>query len=309
MATLVSSPARRRIMSPQALRNLLNGILFTFPALIGLIAFTIYPVISSFYYSFHEYNAFPGKVPEFIGLQNYTDLLFDDPIFWKSLYNTIYMVIFSVPLRTVVAFLLALLLNTGVRGLTIYRTIFYLPSIVPLVATSMLWLWLFNPQYGILNAILNFFGLPGIGWLTDPDLAKPSLILMSVWGVGGTVIIFLAGLQDVPKELHEAAQIDGAGIWARMLNVTVPFMSPYVLFSVIIGLIGGFQYFVEVYVMTGGGPNQATNVYANYLYQNAFQYFKMGYASAMAWLLFIIIVVFTAIVFRSSARRVYYGGS
>lgn len=309
MATLVSPPARRRIMSPQALHNLLYGILFTFPALIGLCAFTIYPVLSSFYYSFHEYNAFPGKVPEFIGLQNYTDLLFDDPIFWKSLYNTFYLVIFSVPLRTVVAFLLALLLNSGVRGLAVYRTIFYLPSIVPLVATSMLWLWLFNPQYGILNAILNFFGLPGIGWLTDPDLAKPSLILMSIWSVGGTVVIFLAGLQDVPRELHEAAQIDGAGVWARMLNVTLPFMSPYILFSVIIGLIGGFQYFVEVYVMTGGGPNQATNVYANYLYQNAFQYFKMGYASAMAWLLFIIIVVCSVIVFRSSARRVYYGGS
>jgi multiple sugar transport system permease protein len=286
--------------------NIRNGLLFTGPALLGLIFFVFYPVIAAFYYSFTDYSII--QEPYWVGLENYTLLFTDDPLFQISLWNTIYYVGASVPLQVVGAFGLALLLNIKVKGQSIYRTLFYLPSIMPLVATSMLWLWIFNPQYGILNSLLGLVGIQGPGWISSPAWAMPSLILMSVWGVGGWVVIYLAGLQDVPLELMDAAELDGANEGQKLWYITTPLMSPYILFHTINGLIFGFQYFTEVFIMTRGGPGTATLVYSMYLFQNAFQYFKMGYASAMAWILFGIVLLATLIIFRSSAKRIYYGG-
>jgi multiple sugar transport system permease protein len=307
MASAVTSRPKRMGMTPWELRNFRNGLLFTLPAIIGLIGFTFLPVIQALYYSFTEYSIL--EAPRWLGLRNYATMLTDDPLFGTSLKNTVYFVGCAVPLQVIVAFLLALLLNVKVRGQAIYRTLFYLPSIMPVVATSMLWLWIYNPQYGILNTLLGLLGIRGPGWISSPTWAMPSLILMSVWGVGGWVVIYLAGLQDVPQELLEAAELDGATNWKKLLHITVPLMSPYILFHFINGLIFGFQYFTEVFIMTRGGPGTATLVYSMYLFQNAFQFFKMGYASAMAWFMFLVVLVATLIIFRTSARRVYYAGS
>jgi multiple sugar transport system permease protein len=287
------------------LRDLRNGLLFTSPYLVGLIFFTVYPIGASFYYSFCEYTGI--KNPQWIGLENYTTL-FNDPLFRVSLYNTVYYTMFAVPLGMITALALAVLLNNQVKGLSIFRTIFYLPSIVPVVASSVLWLWLLNPQYGLINSILDFFHIRGPGWLSDPVWAKPSLILMSLWSVGGTMIIYLAALQDVPQDLLEAAELDGASSWQKIRNITLPMISPAILFTLVTGLIGSFQYFTQAYVMTAGGPVNATHFYSLYLFRNAFSYFKMGYASAQAWILFVIVLVCTVIVFKTSARWIYYGG-
>lgn len=295
-----------RRLTPREIAAFRDGLLFTLPAIIGLIAFTAYPIVASLYYSFTDYPIV-GE-PIWIGLDNYVELFVYDSDFWQALYNTVYYVVFAVPVGIVVAFLLANLLNMRVGGLAIYRTIFYLPSITPPVAAAMLWLWLLHPQHGAVNNLLAIFGIVGPGWLFEPTWAKPSLVLMSAWGVGGLMVIFLAGLQDVPRELYEAAQIDGAGRLARFRHVTIPITSPHLFFALVTGLIGAFQYFAQVYVMTAGGPAGSTRMYALYLYENGFRFFKMGYASAMAWILLVLVVAVTAIVFRTTARRVYYGG-
>jgi multiple sugar transport system permease protein len=236
--------------------------------------------------------------------------LTQDPLILKSLANTAIYAIGAVPIGIIVAFLLALLLNQKVKGLALFRTLFYLPSIVPTVASSVLWLWVLNPQYGILNGLLLKFGIHGPGWMASEAWSKPALILMSTWGVGGSMIIFLAGLQDVPKELYEAAELDGASAWHRSLHITLPFMSPYLFFSLVMGLIAATQYFTQAYVMTGGdgGPVDSTLFFAMYLFREAFQEFKMGYACAMAWLLFVLTLSATLVIFRSSAKYVYYQG-
>ncbi|MCL4532414.1 MAG: sugar ABC transporter permease [Actinobacteria bacterium] len=306
-AAAVRAAAGRHRTSAAAWRDFRAGLLFGAPAIIGLLVFSVYPILSSLVDSFTAFDMIrPAK---FIGLDNYVTLFTQDPLFWSTLYNTAYYVVFSVPLGIIVAFGLAMLLNQKVGGLSIYRTIFYLPSITPFVATAVLWVWVFNPQYGLLNTLLAFIGIQGPGWLSDPDWSKPALIIMSVWSVGGLMVIFLAGLQGVPQEQYEAAQIDGANRFQLLRHVTIPFMGPYFLFGLITGLIGGFQYFTQVYVMTQGGPANSTNMYSLYLFLNAFSYFKMGYASAMAWILFLLIGLCTVIVFRSSVSRVYYGGS
>ncbi len=285
--------------------NLRDGLLFTAPGIIGLLWFFAYPIAASFFYSFTSYDGLHSL--SWVGLSNYTNLL-KDGVFWTSLYNTAYFVLFSVPLNLLAAFLMALLLNQNwIRGLAFFRTIFFIPSIVPLIASSVLFLWIFNPQYGLINTLLSYVGINGPGWLNDPTWAKPALIIMGLWSVGGWMVIFLAGLQNVPVEQYEAAQLDGASAWQRLVHITLPFMSPYFLFNAINGLILSFQYFLQPYVMTQGGPAESTTMYAVYLYQNAFQYYRMGYASAMGWILFVIIAVLTYILFKSSARRVYYG--
>jgi multiple sugar transport system permease protein len=292
----------------QARRNFLWGLFFTSPAIIGLLAFTAYPLLASLYYSFTSYSMF--RAPNWIGLVNYIDL-FADGSWWSSLYNTVYIIIFSVPLGILLALGLALLVNEKVRGQAIYRTIFYLPSIFPIVAAAVVWAYMFNPQYGILNNLLQLFGVNGPGWLSSPDWAKPALIIVSLWGVGNLMIILLAGLQDVPQDLHDAARVDGAGTWSRFMHVTVPFLSPHLLFALVTGLITGFQYFAPAYVLTGGEgtPAGSTLIAPLYLYQNAFRFFKVGYASAMAWVLFIIIAFCTYLVFRFIGRRIYYAGA
>lgn len=289
-------------------QNLRNGLLFCSPAIVGLLAFTLYPVVASLYYSFCNYPML--KPPTWVGLANYATLS-TDPVFYTSLWNTAYYAVFATPLGIIVAFLLAMLLNQKVRGMAVFRTMFFVPSIVPMVAGSVLWLWLLNPQYGLINTILGWMHIPWQpGWMANPAWSKPALILMSAWGIGGWMLIYLAGLQDVPRELYEAAEIDGAGAWQRTLHVTAPFMSPHLFFTLVMGLIGAAQYFTQAYVMTGGqgGPVDSTRFFSLYLFQNAFQYWKMGYACAMAWILFVVILLFTMLLFKTSARYVYYGG-
>lgn len=291
----------------QERRNLRNGLLFCSPVIVGLLTFTLYPVISSLYYSFCNYPML--KPPVWVGLANYKTL-FHDPIFYVSLKNTAYYALIATPAGIIVAFILALLLNQKVKGMALFRTMFFVPSIVPMVAGSVLWLWLLNPQYGLINAVLKLVGIDGPGWMADPAWAKPALILMSTWGVGGWMLIYLAGLQDVPQDLYEAAEIDGASPMQRVWNVTVPFMSPHIFFTMVMGFIGAAQYFTQAFIMTNGsgGPVDSTMFFSLYLFQNAFMYWKMGYACAMAWILFIVILLFTVLLFKTSARYVYYGG-
>jgi len=291
------------------LRSPGTGVLLAAPAMLGLLGFTTYPILASLYYSFCRYSVL--RPPRWVGLANYRHL-FVDELFLRSLGNTLYYALFAVPLGIAVALGLALLLNTGVRGLSVYRTCFYVPSIVPLVASSVLWIWLFNPQSGAVNDVLRRLGVSHPpGWLADPAWAKSAIILWSVWGVGGAMVIFLAGLQDVPQEMYEAAEVDGATGWHKLWAVTIPFLSPHLLFNVIIGLIGAFQFFTPAYVMTGGtgGPVDSTLFYSLYLFQVAFADFKMGYACAMAWMLFALVVAATALIFKTSARYVYYAGA
>jgi multiple sugar transport system permease protein len=292
--------------TPRERRALLMGLLFLSPWIIHFVVFELFPFLASLYYSLTVYTLL--QPPIFVGVDNYTALFFQDPLFWTSMFNTIYYMVLAVGLATIVGIALAMLLNLKVRGMAVYRTIFYLPSVTPIVALSIVWLWLYNSQYGIINNAISAIGLPTIGWLSDPAWAKIGLVLVSLWGVGGAVIIYLAGLQDIPQDLYEAAEIDGANSWDKTMNVTLPLLSPVILFNVITGMIGAFQYFTQAFIMTGGGPGDSTLMYSLYLYFNAFRYFKMGYASAMAWILFLLVMAFTLLVFRSSARWVYYGG-
>lgn len=307
MATLTSA-SRRGPMSAMQKSNLTWGLIFCSPAIVGLLLFTLYPVVRSFQQSFTSSTMLTQG--DFIGWSNYSDLV-GDTNFITALGNTLYLLVWTVPLGIIVAMCLALLLNMNVGGRSIYRVIFFMPSIVPLVATAVVWYYVFNPQYGILNSLLAMVGVTGPSWLADPEWAKPALIIVSTWGVGGLMVILLAGVQDVPTQLYEQAKIDGAGVLSRFRNVTLPFMSPHLLFALVTGLIAGFQYFTEVYVITSGSgsPAGSTMVAGLYLYQNAFAFFKVGYASAMAWVLFVISAVVAGLVFRFVGRRVYYGGS
>jgi len=295
--------------SPFKRRNLFWGLVFTSPAIIGLLWLHAYPVIMSLYYSFTNHTMV-GNETDWIGWTNYTELM-KDASWWSSLGNTAYIMALSVPIGIVVALVLALLLNLKVRGQSFYRVIFFLPAIVPIVASAVVWHYVFNPQYGVANNLLQLIGIQGPGWLASPEWAKPALVIFATWGVGNLMVIMLAGLQDVPKDLHDQAMVDGAGAFSRFWNVTLPFVSPHLLFALVTGLIAGFQYFTPVFVLTNGlgGPAGSTLVSGLYLYQNAFSYFKVGYASAIAWILFIIIAVCTLLVFRFVGRRVYYGGA
>lgn len=284
------------------------GLIFTSPAIFGLLFFTAYPVVMSLYYSFTS-RTMVGDISHWVGWQNFRDLL-HDALFKQSLWNTGYIIVLSVPIGIVVAVFLAVLLNLKVRGQSIYRVIFFLPSIMPIVATAVIWSYVFNPQYGVLNNLLRYVGIDGPAWLSSPDWAKPALIILATWGVGNLMVIMLAGLQDVPVELHDQAKVDGASTWSRFRHVTIPFISPHLLFALVTGLIAGFQYFTPVYVLTGGtgSPAGSTMVSSLYLYQNAFTFFKVGYASAMAWILFVITAIVAIATFKWVGKRVYYGG-
>jgi multiple sugar transport system permease protein len=280
------------------------GLAFVSPWLIGLGLFLLFPIIASLYYSFCEYSVLDRARP--IGLTNYADLL-QDKLFWKSLLNTLFYAVLSVPLGLVLALALALLLNSGVRGLTVYRTVFFLPALIPMVALAVLWLWIFNGEYGVLNVFLSKLGIPAPGWLTDPAWSKPALVFLSMWGMGHAMVIFLAGLQDVPVHLYEAADLDGAAWWHKIRHVTLPMLSPILLFNGIMGIIGSLQFFAVPYIMTPDGqPARSAYFYAMYLYDNAFLYLKMGYASAMAWILFLLILTLTLLSLRLAGRYVHY---
>jgi multiple sugar transport system permease protein len=296
-------------MTRQARREAIEGILLASPWLVGFFLFTAGPMLASFLLSFTRWNGItPVQDLHWVGGENYARLLQHDASFAKALRNTMFYALFSVPLGLGTALALALLLNQRVRGLAIFRTIFYLPSVVSGVATSMLWLWLFNPSFGGVNWVLSRLGLPEPGWLTDEKTAIWVFILMSIWGVGNIMLINLAGLQGIPEHLYEAAALDGAGTLTRFRHVTLPMLSPTLFFNLVMGIIGSFQVFTSAYVMTEGGPNEATLFYVLYLYQKAFEQFQMGYASAMAWILFAIVLALTLLVLRSAKTWVYYEG-
>jgi len=285
-------------------REMLFGYLMISPWVLGFIAFVAGPMLASVYLSFTNWRLIGSA--RWVGLENYRSMLFEDPRFWKALYNTAYYTLISVPLGTLGSLLLALLMNQKVRGIQFYRTMYYLPVVTSGVATALLWQWIFNPRFGLLNYLLSRVGIPGPDWLVSEVWSKPAFIVMSLWGIGGSMVIFLAGLQSIPEEFYEAAHLDGASPWQRFRHITLPLLSPTTFFVLVIGVIGSFQIFTSAFVITNGGPADSTLFYVLYLYQNAFQYFRMGYASALAWVLFVIILGLTLLQFRLASRWVYY---
>jgi multiple sugar transport system permease protein len=279
--------------------------LFVTPWLLGFLLFTVGPIVASLGLSFTDYDIM--LAPAFVGMDNYAEI-FADPLFYTSLYNTVYIVFLAVPLGMMAAFGLAMLLNQKVGMMAAYRTAYFIPSIVPAVASAALWLYLLQPQWGLVNGFLEMLGIDGPGWLSSEVWSKPAIILILIWGTGGTMIIYLAGLQDIPVSLYEAAEIDGANDWAKFRHVTLPLMTPVIFFTLILGVIGTFQIFAQIFVLTDGmgGPQNSTLVYVMYLYRNAFNFFRMGYASAMAWILFVLILLLTWVQFKWASRWVYY---
>lgn len=288
-------------------KSSLNGWLFASPWIIGLLLFYAYPLLSSMYYSLTTYSILDAG--EFVGFKNYGELFHDD-LFWKSISNTIYFAVFFVPLSILFGVSLAMMLNMKVKGLAIYRTIFFLPTLVPQVALAVLWMWLLNPGFGLVNGMLDSVGIQGPNWLGSMSWSKPSLILMSLWTIGQPVIIYLAGLGDISEEYYEAAEVDGASWFQKTRHITLPLLTPVIFYNLVMGLIGAFQQFTLPYTMTQGQgtPANSLTFYVMHMYDNAFKYFKMGYGSAMAWILFVIIMILTAIIFSTSKRWVHYQG-
>jgi len=283
--------------------NLFKGLIFISPWIIGFAVFQLYPIYKSVYYSFCQYDVL--NPPVFIGLQNYTNL-FRDEIFLKSIIRTGIYTFMAIPLSMIVSLFFAILLNQKIFGRGIFRTIYFLHSLVPMVALAILWKWMFNGEHGILNYFLSLLGIQGPNWLGSTMWATPSIVLTGLWGVGGSIVIYLAALQDVPRSLYEAAEIDGAGWFSKARHITIPMISPVIYFNLILGIIGCLQVFAVPYIMTAGGPARSTYYYTMYLFDNAFSFLKMGYAGAMAVLLFIIILAITFIVTKMTAKRVYY---
>jgi multiple sugar transport system permease protein len=299
----VSKNKKKQLNSQR--KEALTCYLLISPWFIGFLCFILGPMIASLYISFTEWDLLTES--KWVGFENYKHM-FSDALFWQSLKVTMTYSILSVPLGLVVSLLVALLLNQAVFGMRFFRTIFYLPAVVSGVSVMVLWMYIFNPQVGLLNSLLSYLGVEGPGWIFDPKWALPSLVLMSLWGVGGGIIIWLAGLSDIPKHLYEAAEVDGANAWYKFRHITVPMLTPTIFFNLIMGIIGALQTFGEAYVMTKGGPLNSTLFFNYYLFVNAFENFKMGYASALAWFLFIIILFFTLLVFKWSAVWVHYEG-
>jgi len=283
----------------------LSFYLFILPWLLGFVIFTLAPIVVSLGLSFTQYDMILN--PKWVGIDNFVEM-FQDPLFYKSMYNTLYIVVFAVPLGMIASFGIAMLLNMNVRGMPAYRTAFYIPSVVPAVASAALWLYMLQPQWGLVNGILGWMGIKGPGWLASELWSKPSIILMMVWGSGGTMIIYLAALQDISASLYEAAEIDGASWGGKFLHVTLPLMTPTIFFTLVMSIINTFQVFSAIFVLTDGmgGPVNSTLVYLIYLYRNAFTFFRMGFASGMAWVLFVIILLLTLIQFKTASYWVYY---
>jgi multiple sugar transport system permease protein len=301
-AALQTSGARRKRGGPRS-REALHAYVFMAPAILGLLLFTLGPVIASLLLSFTEYNLL--SPPKWVGPANYVEM-FGEELFWQAFrVSAIYSVV-SVPLGLGLALGLAVLLNHKMRGVTFFRSVYYLPTVISGVGVAMLWRWLFNAEFGIINVLLGKVGIDGPAWLVDQRWALPALIITSVWGIGGTTLIFLAGLQGISQELYEAADIDGAGRWSQFRNITLPLLSHVTFFNLVLGIIGALQVFTDAFVITRGGPNHATLFLSVYLYQHAFLYLNMGYAAAIAWFIFIIVLVLTLMVFKSSPMWVYY---
>lgn len=298
-----TTPARRRLV---ALRRAGLGYVFISPWLITFLAFDAAPTVAAFYFSLTDYSVLrPGR---WVGLANYVQMFFQDNRYWVSVGDTLYYTVFAVPLGILVSLALATLLNRPVLGTGLFRSLFYLPSVVPSVAAAIVWLWIFDPLHGILNYALVLAGIPPVHWLSSPEWAKPSLILMSLWSTGGTMVIFLAGLQGIPAELYQAAAIDGANRWRAFIHVTVPLLTPTIFFSLVMGVISSFQVFNAAFIMTAGGPLDATLFYMLGIYNYAFEFFKMGYASAMSVVLFASVMLLTLVIFFSGRFWVHFEG-
>jgi multiple sugar transport system permease protein len=284
------------------------GYLFLLPWLIGFVLFVGAPMLASLGLSFTRYAI--AKPPVFIGAANYVEILTADELFWSALGRTFLYAIVMVPASLVGSLLAAVLLNQGLKGTNLYRTFYFLPHLTPLVASAILWMWLFNPEVGPINYGLRAVGIPGPGWFNSPDWAMPALIIMALWSAigGNRMLIFLAGLQGVPPELYEAAEIDGAGVWTKFEHVTLPMLTPTIFFNLILGIIGALRVFSSAFVATSGGPAYATWFYALHIYTKAFKFFEMGYASALAWVFFLVLFAFTYVQFRAAKRWVYYAG-
>lgn len=308
MATTVDNtppaPAKQR-MTGRERREAIEGYLFISPWVFGFLIFTAGPMLASLVLSFTKWGLI--DTPTFVGFDNYVKMV-NDPLVWHSLMVTLRYTILTVPLRLVIALAVAIILVRPIPGVYVYRGIFYLPNVLGGVVTALLWMWVFNPDYGIMNYILSWFGIQGPKWLADPTWALPAIVIMSAWNVGVGVILFIAGLQAIPTHLYEAADLDGAGGFAKLFNITLPMLSPTILFFLISSIIGSFQVFDIVFVASSGdgGPVRSTLVYLLYFYQNGFSYFRMGYASALVWLLMLIILVLTLVVFRTSRSWVFY---
>ncbi|MCD7032820.1 sugar ABC transporter permease [Metabacillus sp. GX 13764] len=302
VASSIAAPVKRK-------RENLAGYLFISPWLIGFVGLTLGPLLFSLYASLTNYNI--TSTMDFIGMKNYLRMFTQDSLFMTSLYNTLFFVVFSVPLTTAGAILMAVLLNQPVKGVKVFRTIYYLPAVMSGVAVYFLWMQLLSPASGLVNQILHIFGIQGPAWLFDPAWTKPALILMKMWSVGGGMLLYLASLQGVSSQMYEAAELDGATSWQKFYKITLPMISPVIFFDVITSTIGAFQIFQEAYVMTengDGGPVNSLLFYNLHMWHNAFELFNMGYASAMAWFLFVIVLVLTVINMVFSKRWVFYGG-
>jgi len=293
--------------SPLRRNQALLGYLFVSPWALGFLIFGLYPIIMSMYYSLCRYDVL--RIPQFIGLGNYRELIMEDPYFWKSIWNTVYYTFLRTPLVILGSLLLAVLVNNAVRGIRFFRTIYFIPSIITGVVLSSIWLWMLNPQYGLINTLLAFFDIQGPLWLQSPEWSKPSIIIMSLWSIGGgRMLVFLAALQGIPQQMYEVVDLDGGGWWKKFRYVTIPMVSPVIFLWTVLEIIFSFQVFTEAYVMTKGGPLNSTLFYNLYLYYKAFDDFSMGYASALAWLLLLFILMVTVIQFAVGQKMVYYEG-
>ncbi|MCP4167727.1 MAG: sugar ABC transporter permease [Chloroflexi bacterium] len=293
-----------RGMSPRARREAIDGYISIAPWLIGFLLFTLGPILASFYISFTQWTLI--RPPEWVGLSNYERMFTRDPLFWQAIKVTITFVVLTLPLQIILGLALSLMLNLKVRGMNLFRTIFYIPAVISGVAVSLMFIWLLQPDTGVINTLLEGIGVKGPAWFWDPNWALPSVALMSLWAVGGGAVIYLAGLQNIPPHLYEAAQIDGANTWHRFWKITLPLLTPTLFFQLIVTMIGAFKVFTEAFVITKGGPLKATYFYLFYFYEEAFQNFNMGYASALALILMLIILVATVLVNFTSKRWVYY---
>jgi multiple sugar transport system permease protein len=296
--------AGRAIRSPRG-RRLRLGLLFISPWIVGYCVFYLYPFLASLYYSFTRFTGIGN--PVFTGLSNYSGLLHDS-MFHTAVFNTVYYTVIEVPFSTVAALGLALLLNMKVRGQAVYRTLFYIPSIVPVVASSLIFVWIFQPSFGIVNALLSDVHITGPAWFFSITWSKPTFILLGLWGLGQPMVIYLAALQGVPKEMYEVAALEGASAWSRLRRITIPMISPVILFNVILSLVLSIQYFTQAQVIESppGSPGTSTMFYVTYYYQQAFQDLHLGYASAMAFLMFVGVLIVTVVLLRTSSRWVYY---
>jgi multiple sugar transport system permease protein len=290
-------------------REALTGYAYISPWVIGFVIFALFPFVASVYLSLTEYSII--SPPRFIGFKNYVDIFTKDRLFWPSLRHTFFYAGVSVPLGIVGSLFCALLLNQGLKGTAFWRTLFFLPSLTPVVALALLWKWLLQPDFGLVNFLLGRVGITGPGWLGSMQWAIPALIIMALWGGigGGRMIIFLAGLQGVPKELYEAADMDGASVWSKFQHVTLPMISPTMFFNLVLGIIGALQVFAVAYVSTQGGPAYATWFYVLHLFAHAFKYMNMGYASALAWVFTLLVMALTFLQMRTSSKWVFYSGA